>query len=175
MDGAVAQGPLIDDVRSSDKLPVAPCSTLPAPPRGKLPPGTSQFSLRETELYVQSLGLYIVAPHGISTTTTMAAEKVIILTGASRGIGLAIAHYLLKEKHNKLVVVARTAGPLEELKKQYPGQVEVLVGDLADFAVRWVLAASDLRASSPSCTPLSSVRGVNASSRLFLLPLPKRN
>lgn len=52
------------------------------------------------------------------------AGKVIILTGASRGIGLAVAHYLLKASHN-LVVVSRSQGPLEELDKQYPGQVKV--------------------------------------------------
>ncbi|RFU27646.1 hypothetical protein B7463_g8696, partial [Scytalidium lignicola] len=61
----------------------------------------------------------------------MASEKIIILTGASRGIGLAIAHYLLRKSH-KLVVIARTEGPLLELKKEYPGQVEVLVQDVAD-------------------------------------------
>lgn len=64
----------------------------------------------------------------------MASEKVIILTGASRGIGLAVAHFLLKQSH-KLVVVARTEGPLQELKKQYPGQVAVSVQDLADVDV----------------------------------------
>lgn len=60
----------------------------------------------------------------------MATPKVIILTGASRGIGMAMAHYLLKAGH-KLVVVARTEKPLDELKQQYPGQVEVLVADVA--------------------------------------------
>jgi NADP-dependent 3-hydroxy acid dehydrogenase YdfG len=64
----------------------------------------------------------------------MATPKVIILTGASRGIGLAIAQYLLNGSH-KVVVVARSAGPLEELKKQYPGQVEVVAADLAEFSV----------------------------------------
>lgn len=64
----------------------------------------------------------------------MASSKVIIITGASRGIGLAMATYLLKASH-KLVVVARTAEPLENLKKQYPGQVELLAADLADFSV----------------------------------------
>jgi NADP-dependent 3-hydroxy acid dehydrogenase YdfG len=65
----------------------------------------------------------------------MAASKVIILTGASRGIGLAIAHYLLKQSH-KLVVVARSAGPLEALEKEYPGQVKALPANLSDFSVR---------------------------------------
>lgn len=38
--------------------------------------------------------------------------KIILLTGASRGIGLAAAKFLLQEGH-RLVVVARTAGPME--------------------------------------------------------------
>jgi len=67
-------------------------------------------------------------------------SKVIILTGASRGIGLSIAHFILKSTNfHKVVVVARTAGPLEELKKQYPGQVAVFVGDLGAFEVRGFL------------------------------------
>lgn len=64
----------------------------------------------------------------------MADPKVIILTGASRGIGLSIAHYLLKAS-NKVVVISRTAEPLEKLKASYPGQVEFLAADLADFSV----------------------------------------
>ncbi|KAF2153309.1 NAD(P)-binding protein [Myriangium duriaei CBS 260.36] len=64
----------------------------------------------------------------------MAQSKTIILTGASRGIGLAIAHFLLKRQHN-LVVVARSQGPLDELQRQYDGQVKVLAGDLADFSL----------------------------------------
>lgn len=64
----------------------------------------------------------------------MASSKVIILTGASRGIGLAAAHYLLKRSH-KLVVVARSEPPLRDLEEQYPGQVAVLAGDLADFSL----------------------------------------
>jgi NAD(P)-dependent dehydrogenase (short-subunit alcohol dehydrogenase family) len=62
------------------------------------------------------------------------AKKVVILTGASRGVGLAIAHYLLRQSH-KLVVVARTEQPLRQLEKQYKDQVAVLVGDLADFSL----------------------------------------
>ncbi|EME41376.1 hypothetical protein DOTSEDRAFT_73709 [Dothistroma septosporum NZE10] len=61
-------------------------------------------------------------------------SKVIALTGASRGIGLAIAHYLLERSHN-LVVVARSEGPLRELEKQYSGRVAVLTGDLSDFSL----------------------------------------
>ena len=64
----------------------------------------------------------------------MSTSKSIILTGASKGLGLAIAKYLLRESH-KVVLVARTAGPLEKLKADYPGQVEFVAGDLADFSV----------------------------------------
>ena len=64
----------------------------------------------------------------------MASSKVVILTGASRGIGLAAAHYLLKQSH-KLVVVARSEQPLRDLEKQYPEQVAVLVGDLSDLSL----------------------------------------
>lgn len=68
--------------------------------------------------------------------------RVTLLTGCSRGIGLAIAHFLLK--HNpidKVFAIARSAGPLEELKNQYPGQVEYITADLADLTV------SDTRAA----------------------------
>ncbi|EMC92621.1 hypothetical protein BAUCODRAFT_37515 [Baudoinia panamericana UAMH 10762] len=64
----------------------------------------------------------------------MVSTKVVILTGASRGIGLAIAHYLLQRSH-QLVVLSRSEGPLRELEKQYMGQVAVLVGDLADLSL----------------------------------------
>lgn len=50
------------------------------------------------------------------------------------GIGLAIAHFLLKDKH-RLVVVARSKAPLEELKTQYPEQVQAITGDLGDVSL----------------------------------------
>jgi NAD(P)-dependent dehydrogenase (short-subunit alcohol dehydrogenase family) len=82
--------------------------------------------------------------------------KTIILTGASKGtvqphgravcipsaetcgsgIGLAIAKFLLRSPNScNLVVLARSQGPLEELKSQYPKQVEVITGDLAKFGL----------------------------------------
>lgn len=70
----------------------------------------------------------------------MPASKSIILTGASKGLGLAIAKYLLRDSH-KLVLVARSADPLEKLKQEYPSQVEYVAGDLGDFSV----------SVSPSC------------------------
>ncbi|KAJ3959061.1 hypothetical protein N0V92_004350 [Colletotrichum tropicale] len=60
------------------------------------------------------------------------ASKVIIVTGASRGIGLAIAKYLLKDSH-KVVLAARSKDQLEALKSAHPGQVEYVAGDLGDF------------------------------------------
>lgn len=64
----------------------------------------------------------------------MSASKVIILTGASRGLGLAIAHYLLKRQH-RLVVVARSEQALRQLEQQYSNQVAVLAGDFADLSL----------------------------------------
>lgn len=64
------------------------------------------------------------------------AAKTLIVTGASRGIGLAIAKYLLDapQSHN-VVVVARSVEPLQKLKQQYDKQVEVVNGDLGDFSL----------------------------------------
>jgi NADP-dependent 3-hydroxy acid dehydrogenase YdfG len=68
----------------------------------------------------------------------MLASKVILLTGASRGIGLAVARRLLQESH-KLCLVARSSGPLEKLKNEFPGQVEYIAADLSDFSVRFFM------------------------------------
>ncbi|KAK4172469.1 putative oxidoreductase [Triangularia setosa] len=59
----------------------------------------------------------------------MAEPQVIIITGASRGIGLAIATHLLKAGH-KVVLTARSPEKLEELKKEYPSQVQYLAADM---------------------------------------------
>ncbi|KAK6442524.1 hypothetical protein LTR95_001226 [Oleoguttula sp. CCFEE 5521] len=61
-------------------------------------------------------------------------SKTIILTGASRGIGLAIAHHLLAGSHN-LVLISRSEAPLRKLEQQYPKQVAVLSADLSDFSI----------------------------------------
>ena len=62
------------------------------------------------------------------------ASKVFIVTGAGRGIGLAVSQYLLRASH-KVVLVSRTQSELEALKAQYPSQVEYLAADLTDFEV----------------------------------------
>jgi len=61
-------------------------------------------------------------------------SKVIIVTGASKGIGLATAQSLLKEGHS-VFLVARTEEPLKKLKDEFSGRVDYFVGDLADFEV----------------------------------------
>ncbi|KAE8351942.1 hypothetical protein BDV28DRAFT_136045 [Aspergillus coremiiformis] len=64
------------------------------------------------------------------------SAKTIIVTGASRGIGLAIAKYLLTspQSHN-VVLIARSVEPLQKLKEEYTKQVEVLNGDLVDLSI----------------------------------------
>ncbi|KAG5960932.1 hypothetical protein E4U56_004089 [Claviceps arundinis] len=59
------------------------------------------------------------------------ASKVFIVTGASQGLGLAIAKYLIGESH-QVVVTARSAEPLEDLKRAHPGQVDYVAGDMTD-------------------------------------------
>lgn len=93
----------------------------------------------------------------------MSEPKAIILTGASRGIGLAVARYLLGEKHN-LFLVARTKEPLEKLKKEFPGQVEFLSTDLADFEV----SGGFLRLCSSSSKSMSIWDRVEWHSRIKL-------
>lgn len=56
-------------------------------------------------------------------------EQRIWLTGASSGIGLALAEQLL-ERGARLALSARREAPLQALAERYPGQVLVLPGDL---------------------------------------------
>ncbi|KAL8637172.1 MAG: hypothetical protein Q9228_005530 [Teloschistes exilis] len=58
-------------------------------------------------------------------------SKSIIVTGASRGIGHAIAEYLVNHSHN-VVLVARSANLLESLRAKSPNQVAICVGDVSD-------------------------------------------
>jgi short-subunit dehydrogenase len=71
-------------------------------------------------------------------------EKTIIVTGASRGIGLAVAKSLLDASHN-VVLISRSAEPLQELKERYPSQVACLA---ADMTAEDVSDAGDLVSSS---------------------------
>lgn len=56
-------------------------------------------------------------------------SKVVIVTGASRGIGLAVAEWLLAACH-RVVLVARSAEKLEKLKETHPYQVAYLAADM---------------------------------------------
>ncbi|KAG6991025.1 sterol 24-C-methyltransferase [Physcia stellaris] len=60
--------------------------------------------------------------------------KTIIVTGASKGIGLAVAQYLI-EASNNVVVLARSGAALQELKAKHPTQVQAVAADLSDPAV----------------------------------------
>ncbi|CAI6340527.1 unnamed protein product [Periconia digitata] len=74
-------------------------------------------------------------------------EKVVILSGASRGIGLAIAHQLLSNSH-KLVLLSRSHAALDQLHYQYGSdRVEILAGDLSDFSQNFAGRAVDLAVS----------------------------
>lgn len=60
-------------------------------------------------------------------------SKVILVTGASRGVGHAIATLLIKAppKH-QVILTSRTAQPLQELQKLAPDRVVFSAGDLSD-------------------------------------------
>ena len=57
--------------------------------------------------------------------------KVIVITGASRGLGKAIAQRLVKEKA-KLALIARTKKDLEVLKDELKSECEIFVCDVSN-------------------------------------------
>ena len=78
---------------------------------------------------------YTIEPTRFSfAPSKMATSKVFIITGASRGIGAAIAQFLLEKSH-KVVLTARTKEPLEGMKKSFSDQVEYIAGDITDSSV----------------------------------------
>ncbi|KAI0803802.1 short-chain dehydrogenase [Xylaria sp. FL0064] len=72
-------------------------------------------------------------------------SKVFIVTGASRGLGLAIAQALLRESH-KVFLVARSEDGLRELKTQHGDSVDYTSADLADLKVAPRIVESALKA-----------------------------
>ncbi|KAL2021002.1 hypothetical protein VTK56DRAFT_7776 [Thermocarpiscus australiensis] len=63
-------------------------------------------------------------------------SKVIIVTGASRGIGLAVANSLLAASH-KVVLISRSAERLQQLKERFPSQVAYLAADMTVADTAW--------------------------------------
>ena len=80
----------------------------------------------------------------------------------STGIGLAVSRYLLQHSSQpcNLVVAARTRYPLEELKREFPGRVELVVGRFGDAPPSLSACPSSSTSStssSSSSSPASSV------------------
>ena len=82
---------------------------------------------------------------GRSTTDLPAPgpDRIAVVTGASSGIGAAIARELGQRGHN-LLLVARTAGPMEEIREELAAShpevtVEIRTCDLADIDARGML------------------------------------
>ncbi|KAK9318090.1 hypothetical protein V1522DRAFT_396743 [Lipomyces starkeyi] len=65
---------------------------------------------------------------------TASDAPVFIVTGASRGLGYNIAEKLLAAPISaKVVAVARSEAGMATLAQEYPGQVEYVTGDLANY------------------------------------------
>ncbi|KAI0455719.1 short-chain dehydrogenase [Xylaria acuta] len=76
-------------------------------------------------------------------------SKVFIVTGASRGLGLAIAQALLREPHsnNKVFAVARSEDGLRRLKTEHGGDsVDYATADLSDLKEAPRIVASAVKA-----------------------------
>ena len=63
----------------------------------------------------------------------MMSKKIVLITGASRGIGHATARYLAGEKH-QVLATARSRELLEELKATHPKRIDYVACDLLDTA-----------------------------------------
>ncbi|KAI0402428.1 short-chain dehydrogenase [Xylaria palmicola] len=74
-------------------------------------------------------------------------SKAFIVTGASRGLGLAIAQILLGESH-KVFLVARSEDELRGLKAEHGDSVDYMTADLADFKVVPKIVAAAVKAFS---------------------------
>ena len=65
------------------------------------------------------------------------AEKVYVVTAASRGLGLGMVEGLLKQEHTVVVAAARNpekAEALQKLASQYKGRVHLVALDTTDEA-----------------------------------------
>ncbi|KAL7620949.1 hypothetical protein AAE478_008260 [Parahypoxylon ruwenzoriense] len=73
------------------------------------------------------------------------SSKVFIVTGASRGLGWAIAQSLIQASH-RVFLVARTEKTLQALKEQHKSSVDFLTADLSDLKVAPRIIESALKA-----------------------------
>ncbi|KAI0475828.1 NAD(P)-binding protein [Xylariaceae sp. FL0804] len=73
------------------------------------------------------------------------SSKAFIVTGASRGLGLAAAQFLLRNSHN-VFLVARSENEMKTLKSQYPSSVDYMATDLADLTAAPKIAHSAVKA-----------------------------
>ncbi|KAI1642822.1 NAD(P)-binding protein [Daldinia loculata] len=71
-------------------------------------------------------------------------SKVFIVTGASRGLGLAVAQALIQASH-KVFLVARTEKEMQTLKAQHSSSVDFIAADLADLKVAPKIIESALK------------------------------
>jgi NAD(P)-dependent dehydrogenase (short-subunit alcohol dehydrogenase family) len=60
------------------------------------------------------------------------SAPVIIVTGASRGLGKAVVSYLLRQSTSKLVLVSRSEEPLAAIKEPNPERVEYIAADISN-------------------------------------------
>lgn len=58
-------------------------------------------------------------------------DQLFVVTGASSGLGNAVAITLLKEGAG-VIVVSRRESPLNEMSTAYPGKVDIVIGDVQD-------------------------------------------
>lgn len=79
-------------------------------------------------------------------------SKTILVTGASRGIGLSCARILLDKFNCNVVTLSRSlTDELQALKKEYNDRIEIVQGDVVDVEdqkVRKVMLSSLV---SPGC------------------------
>ena len=71
--------------------------------------------------------------------------SVVIVTGASRGLGLAVTRILLARSH-KVVLVARAEAALAALKEEFPDRVAYTAADASDYKA--LAGAVDLAVST---------------------------
>jgi len=81
-----------------------------------------------------------------------------LLTGASGGIGLALAHRLASEGAH-LLLVGRRLEPLQALLKRYPQQIQLVQADIGTRAGRDALVAAAQNFGGLNC--LINAAGVN--------------